>query len=304
VAQSFDIPPKVRVSLYVVSDEIDYDFEAAVFDNKMVKSIADGPFDKRVRAQLMEAKLTGRFGFELVEATQFLKPLTSFLQYLDVGEDVEQTILEARHIVEVTAVEPLSEAMSALKFVHFAAAFLARELEGVVVEPYSLKVYREDDEALDKMQIIEAGTPSLKPFLTVVQSHDEGQKVRTTTHGLSRFGLPDFAVSDTEPALAGPLSYLMRGLAQSFFENVLKAKNEGLDRYSFAKPLNLSFEQLQKGNLGDLPASNQRASDQKVPLKLSRSLSEASIGFAFRGRRKEKNASLQALLAGLGLGFD
>jgi hypothetical protein len=301
VPQAFDIPRKVRVSLYVASDELDYDFEAAVFDNKMLKSIADGPFDKHVRSQLMTAKLNGMLRFELVEAAPSIQPLETFLPYLNLEEEVEETILQAQYMVEITAVEPLNQAMLALKVVHFAAAFLARELSGVVLEPYSLKVYTDNDKTLDQMQIVEDGTPSLKPFLTVVQSQGKGQKLRTTTHGLARFGLPDFSVRNDEPAIAGPLSYLMRGLAQSFFEAVLKAKNEGMDRYSFATPLSLSYEQLQKGNLGDLPAPSQKPITQKVPLKLSRSGPEASIGFAFRGRREEKNARLQSLLAGLGL---
>src|SRR6202044_437063 len=99
--------------------------------------------------------LTGVLRFELVEAAPAVKPLTTFLQYLELGEEVEQTILQARYMVEVTAVEQLNEAMLALKIVHFAAAFLARELGGLVVEPYSLKVYTPSHPALDQMQILE-----------------------------------------------------------------------------------------------------------------------------------------------------
>ena len=301
-AQSFDIPQKVRVSLYVAGADLDYDFEAAVFDNKLLKSIADRPLDKGVRAQLMKGKLNGLLGFELVRTPSSIGPLTTLLPFLNVGDEVEEIILQSQYMVEITAVEELTEALFALKIVHYAAAVLAREIGGIVLEPYSLKVYTDNDDALTQMQSVEKGTPSLKPFLTVVQSLGKGDKLRSTTHGLSRFGLPDFAVKGADPALAEPLSYFMRGLAQSFFEDVLKAKHEGLDRYSLAKPQMVSYDQLQKGNLEELPAPCQEPVPQEVPLKLNRSGDQAVLGLAFRGRSAVRNAYLQSLLVGLGLG--
>lgn len=301
VTQAFDIPPKVRISLYVATGQFGQEFDEAVFDNRLLRSIAEGPFDKHERAQLMEAKLSGMLRFEHVEAAPAVKPMQDFLKYLQVEEQVEETILQADHLVEVTAVEPLSQAMLALKIVHFAASFLATELNGIILEPYSLKVYNRGDKMLDQLLKVEDGTPSLKPFLNVVQSVSKGQKLLTTTHGLSRFGLPDFRIKDCKPALAEPLAFLIRGLAQSFFEDVLRVKNEGNDRYSLKKPLAVTFEHLKKGNLEDLPAPSQTPQAQLVSLKLSRSLSSFSVDLAFYGRQEERATRLNNLLSGLGL---
>ncbi len=154
---------------------------------------------------------------------------------------------------------------------------------------------------LDQLLKVEDGTPSLKPFLNVVQSVSKGQKLLTTTHGLLRFGLPDFRIKDCQPALAEPLAFLIRGLAQSFFEDLLRVKNEGNDRYSLKKPLTVTVEHLKKGNLEDLPAPCQSPQDQQVSLKLNRSLTSFSLALAFYGRKEEREAKLHSLLAGLGL---
>ncbi len=301
VTQSFDIPPKVRVSLYVVSDNLRYDFEPAVYDNKLLKAIADGPFDKHMRARMMEAKLSGMLRFERIKAAHAIEPIKDFLKYLQVEESIEDTILEARYLVEVTAIEPLSCKMAALKIVQFAAAFLARELEGIILEPYSLKLYNSTDETIDNLLTMDEACPSLLPFLNVVQSQARNKRLLTTTHGLSRFGLPDFTVKEDDITLAEPLSYFIRGLAQSFFESVLLAKDENADRFSLASPLTITPEHLERGNQNNLPQPLGKVAAQEVPLKLNRTNARSSLDLAFRGRSAERSAKLQQLLHGLGL---
>lgn len=278
--QHLDIPDKIRVSLYVVAPAFNYEFDDRIFDHKLLKSFTDERFDKKTRAHLLSAKTTSMLSFELNPAPPILKPLETFLQYLNVGAEAEVLIRASQYLVQVTGIQQigaLDAAVTGVEIVNFAAALLAEEVGGIIVEPYSLKIL-ETPESFTGLQTPQPGIPSLLPFLTIVQSQDP-QLIRTTSLGLNRFGLPDFEVKHTPEELAAPLATLISGLAQTFFEDIVRTRKAGKDQYDI------------RGAQGST----------RVPLKIGRLGNERALNLAFHGRQAEKNEALRQLLQDLDL---
>jgi|GEM_PF-6658995 len=307
-----DIPGKIRVSLFVAAAQFDHEFDQRQIDHKLLKSVTDERFDKKMRSRLLPVKTSSLLTYELVPAAPVIKPLETFLQFLRVDPATEATLLNAEYMVEVTAVQELSrlaDPVTAMELVAFAAALLAEDVGGIIVEPYSLKIL-DLPQDFAELQKIDEGVPPLYPFLTIVQSQsptpnqtENQSQVRTTSHGLARIGLPELEIKFTDPALSPGLALLASGLAQCFFEDMVRVKTENpeQDRYDFSSrtrgALTINQNHVAKAN-GD---RYQCQGSAAVPLKLSRGALDFNINLALHGRLADKNAALVEILKNLSL---
>ena len=288
-SQKLDIPKKIRVSLYVAAEQFDYEFERPSIDNKLLKATTAHSFDKKLRSHFLQTKTSSLLSFELEPAAAIIKQLETFLQFLKVDPAVEDIFLQSQYIVEVTAVQDMSELatpVTALELVGFAAALLAADTKGIVIEPYSLKILSQPEDLLPLHQL-QPGLPALAPFLTIVQSQNDIQ-VRTTSHGLTRIGLPEIEIKFTDFDLAPAVATFTAALAQSIFEDVVRFKSESpdQDQYDFsATAITVSTE----------------SGSAAVPLKLSRGSLDLNINLALHGRHTDKNAALAEILKSLNL---
>lgn len=316
-AQKLDIPKKIRVSLYVAAAQFDSEFDRPSIDNRLLKATTSHNFDKKLRSHFLQTKTSSLLTFELEPAAAVIKQLETFLQFLQVEPAVEDTFLQAQYMVEVTAVQEMSEfdsPVTALELVGFAAALLAAETKGIVIEPYSLKILSQPREFAQLLNL-QAGLPPLCPFLTVVQSHNQFHdqshdhtQVRTTSHGLTRIGLPEIEIKFTDVELAPATAIFTAALAQSIFEDVVlaKAKSPELEQYDFSTigdngQLTVNRGHVERAHGGEIQNIGSGGGSARVPLKLSRGALDLNINLALHGRHTDKNAALAEILKDLNL---
>jgi hypothetical protein len=286
VRQAIDIPQKLRFNLYVFADSLLDDFDAVALDHKMLKSIAVIS-DRKKRARLSEMKMSTQLDFDLVEAEPCLKMFETFFSYLGIEEELANSIQSTSHLLEITTGDKLTEEMPGFQMVQFAAAFLARETGGLLVDPLAYKIYKPEDEALDLMLSEAVAKPQVRPLLSVFQSTLPTGRLRTTSHGLCRFGLPEFDFQKTAAAQGQPLIELTYQLAQALLEDVIKRSLEGADTYSFREPLPVF--------------STASQSSQIVPLRLHRTVEGRAASLADHGRQNDRDQLLREVLDSLNL---
>ncbi|MBU6450492.1 MAG: hypothetical protein KGS72_01845 [Cyanobacteria bacterium REEB67] len=288
VRQAIDIPLKLRFNLYIFAESLLDDFDSVALDHKMLKYIASLP-ESKTRARLSEMKMSTRLDFDLVEAEPCLKMFETFFSYLGVEEDRASAIQSTSHLLEITTGDKLTPLMPGFQMVQFAAAFFARETGGLLIDPLAYKIYEPDAPALQAMLSEAVGKPQLRSLLSVFQSTLPTGRLRTTSHGLCRFGLPEFDFQKTAAAQGAAVIELIYRLAQALLEDLIEKASQGagIDAYSFREPLPVSTADCQ--------------STVSVPLRLHRTVEGRAASLAHHGRQHERDQALVDLLTSLQL---
>ena len=278
--QAIDIPKTLRFNLYVFSPDLFADFDQIALDNKLLKAIAELP-ERKKRAQLSSMKLTSRLDFDLVPAAACIKSYETFFPYLGVSAELEASLQNTEEILEVTTGDSFSYDMPGYKMVQFATAFLARQLHGLILDPLSYKIFRHDDPLVDRLLSAGDDPPAIAPLWTVIQSRLSTGRFLTTSHGLCRFGLPEFYLDKCKAEQSEKLPLLLEKAAQRLFESVIIAAKSGADQFLFTAPLVIP---------------DRAGEPLALPLRLERSLDGPVIEFDFHGRQVEKDALLARLV--------
>ncbi|MDZ4834700.1 MAG: hypothetical protein SGJ27_13060 [Candidatus Melainabacteria bacterium] len=233
---------------FVCADKIDLD-TFAVTSNKdiLLRSVENSEF-----RQLASTLASLNDWFQLLPAEWVVNEFAPLLERLPVQESIKQSIYRAKTLVKIQVTENFDSSLSGFQLLNFVTAQFAKKVRGLVFEPCSFKLYRFDDPILKQFDFSESELPSLFPFLSVLSSTQFGQ-CRLTTHGLHRFGLPEFQFENVSQSMCSSSAYLMNALAQSLIGKVEQSKARNVTTLSLDEPYTVSTNDVIRGNKGNLP---------------------------------------------------
>jgi len=238
---------QLALSIIVPHDQLDR-VNVSDLRLELVERVKDTEF----RGDLAEIIQSENDLLATVPSEWFASEFETRIDRLNLDPSVNELILGAKKGLCLQAREQFTSALDAYRYLSFVATCVAREYQGIVMETHSLKVYRFDDPTLDQFNEFEICVPTLYPFLSVTTKENRG-RFWLTTRGLSRFGLPEFALQFVENALCKPSVHLLNGLAQSLIEQVVEAKALGASVLPLDKPFSVSTDNLIVGNDRNLP---------------------------------------------------
>lgn len=295
-ADELRIPKEKNLFLLVAARDIDSDkFEATAQKLKIISAIQQSNFE--YGASRLEST---EEWFRVVPADWIVSEFKPVLERLPIKESIKQTIRQSKKFVKIQVSEQFDSTLSNYQLLNFATAQFAINVQGILFEPCSFKLYHFKDWQIKDFSFVESNLPSMSPFLSVLSSR-EGERYRLTSHGLARFDLPELQLDNVHESLSGPSVYLINAIAQSLIEGVVQSKTKHATILSLEEPLAVSTAAVIRGNYGNLPFQSciPRAADLRLSLRKHNGT--IKLFACFGGDWIEQDAALRDVLAKLSL---
>ncbi len=296
VDEELRFPDEKDLFLFVASCEIDTnEFEATAHKLKILSAIEQSNF--KSGAAKLESSAEW---FRVLPAEWIITEFRPVLERLPVKESIKQSIRQSKKFVKIQISEQFDSTLSCYQILNFATARFAKNVRGVLFEPCSFKLYNHDDWQLKRFDDVENIVPSIAPFLSILTSR-EGERSRITSHGLSRFNLPELQFENVSQSMSGSCVYLINAIAQSLIEKTVDSRLNNTSALSLLEPLVVSTADVIKGNQGNLPFQSCVPRKTELRLTMRRQNGAVNLFAIFDGNQSEQDSSLGGLLATLSL---